>query len=237
LHGVPTDPERIEIKLEQPTLDRDGGGNLFKAARASIDGRLVSGTVRDHPVIGMVLKLNAASAPGWHPAAAIPVDADITAVLRGLNNFSPKPWPQRFRELQAAGGRIEIVRGRVQQGDTIAIADGVLGLSPSGRLNGQLNLTVANLDKLLPALGLDRMLAQRQGPPQLESALGALDRLVPGLGKVARQNPGPALAVGIAMMGRPAELEGKPAVAMPLRFNDGTVSLGPLTIGSLPPLF
>ena len=54
---------------------------MFKADRVDLDGRLVSGTVQDNPVIEIVLKLAAASAPSWHPAAAIPVDADITAVL------------------------------------------------------------------------------------------------------------------------------------------------------------
>jgi hypothetical protein len=238
LHGLPTSPERVAIRIEEPAVDRaPGGENLFKAARLTLDGRLVSGTVQDHPVIAVVLKLVAAAAPGWHPAAAVPIDADITAVLRGLNDFSPKPWPARFRDLQAAGGRIEIVGARVQQGETIATASGVLGLSPSGRLDGQLSLTVANLAQLLPTLGIDRMLAQRSGPAQFEGAIGALDRLMPGLGNVARQNAGPALVAGIAMMGRPAEIEGKPAVTLPLRFADGAVFLGPLPIGTVPPLF
>ena len=46
---------------------------------------------------------------------------------------------------------------------------------------------------------------------------------MPGLGNVARQNAGPALAAGINLMGQPTELEGKRAVALPLRFNDGVV--------------
>ena len=155
----------------------------------------------------------------------------------GLTDFSPKPWPARFRELQAAGGRIEIANARVQQGDTIAVANGVLGLSPRGRLDGQLRLTVANLEKLLPALGLDRMLAQRSASPQLNNAFGALDRIMPGLGNVARQNAGPMIVASINMMGQPTELEGKRAVMLPLRFNDGAVSLGPVMIGYVPPLF
>jgi hypothetical protein len=237
LHGLPTAPERVAIRIEEPAVESAGGDNLFRAARLSLDGRLVSGTVQDHPVIEAVLKLVAASAPNWHPAAAKAVDADITAVLRGLRDFSPKPWPARFRELQAAGGRIEIVSARVQQGEVIATASGVLGLSPNGRLDGALALTVANLAQLLPALGLDRMLAQRQAPEQIESAIGALDRLLPGLGNVARQSAGPAIVAGISMMGKPAELEGKPAVTLPLRFADGAVFLGPLPLGSVLPLF
>ena len=237
VHGLPTSPESVAIQIMEPVVDRTAGANLFKAGRLDLNGRLVSGTVQDNPVIEMVLKLVAATAPSWHPAAAIPVDADITAVLRGLKDFSPKPWPVRFRELQAAGGRIEIASARVQQGETVALAGGALGLTPGGRLNGQLQLTIANLEKLLPALGIDRMLAGRSAPPEIENAIGALDRLLPGLGDVARKNAGPALAAGIKLMGRPAELEGKRAVILPLRFDDGAVSLGPFLLGYAPPLF
>ena len=158
-------------------------------------------------------------------------------MLKGLKDFSPKPWPQRFRELQAAGGRIEITNARVQQREVIAIANGALGLSPAGRLDGQLRLTVANLDKLLPVLGLDKMLSEQQAPERLNKAFGALDRIMPGLGNVARQNAGPAIVAGINLMGQPTELEGKRAVTLPLRFDDGMVSLGPLKLGMTPPLF
>ena len=238
VHGLPTSPESVAIRIEEPAVHREPGGRFaFKAARLELDGRLVSGTVRDKPVIEAVLKLVAASAPEWHPAAAVPTDADITAVLRGLKDFSPKPWPARFRELQAAGGRIEISRARVRQGDILATADGMLGLSPNGRLDGELRLTVASLEKLLPALGLERMLAQETASPQVNSAFGALDRLMPGLGNVARQSAGPALVAGINLMGQPAELEGRRAVRLQLRFVDGAMLLGRLQVGNVPPLF
>ena len=237
VHGLPMSPEDVAINLDQLVVDRAGGENLFKAERLDIDGHLVSGTVQDNPVIEIVLKLAAAAAPTWHPAAATPTDVGITAVLRGLKDFSPEPWPQRFRELQAAGGRIEIKNARIQQRDTIAVANGVLGLSPAGRLDGQLRLTVANLEQFLPTLGLDQMLSQEQASPKLNSAFGALDRIMPGLGNVARKNAGPAIAAGVSLMGQPTELEGKRAVMLPLRFDDGMVSLGPLKLGATPPLF
>ena len=103
----------------------------------------------------------------------------------------------------------------------------MLGLSRSGRLDGQLKLVVANLDKFMPSLGLDRMLAPQAAPPQVNNALGALDRIMPGLGNVARQNAGPAIVAGINIMGQPTELEGQRAVALPLRFNDGVVFAWP----------
>jgi hypothetical protein len=238
IHGLPISPQSAVITVDEPSVERlPGGANLFRADRLVLMGRMLSGTVQDRPVIEIALKLNSAAAPEWHPATATPLDADATAVLRGLANFAPKPWPMRMRELQAAGGRIDITHARVQQGDTIAVAHGALGLSPAGRLDGELTLTVANLDRLVAALGLDRMLAQRSAPTQMEGALGALDRLVPGLGRLARQNAGPAIVAGINLMGKPAELEGKRAVMLPLRFSDGAASLGPFLVGYVPALF
>jgi hypothetical protein len=237
VQGLPTSPEQVSIALDDPVVDILPGQNVFKAGRVDITGRILSGTVRDNPVIEVVLKLVAAAAPYWHSAAATLTDADITFVLRGLKDFAPKPWPVRFRELQAADGRIEVKSARVQQGETIAVAVGILGLSPSGRLDGQLRLTVANLDQIMPALGLDRLLSQEAQPNRLKEAVGTLDRLVPGLGSVARQNAGPAIVAGITLMGQPTELEGRRAVALPLRFKDGIVSLGALAVGQTPPLF
>jgi hypothetical protein len=238
LHGLPTSPESAEIRIEGPVLDRTAGGDsVFKAERFDLDGRMVSGTMTDHPVIELVLTLAQAAAPAWHPAAAIPLDADITAVVRGLTDLSPKPWPARLRAFQAAGGRIDITKARVQQHDTLTVAEGTLGLSPAGRLNGELRLTIANLEALLPTLGLDRMLSQEQASPRLNEAFGRLDRIMPGLGNLARQNVGPALIAGINAMGQPTQLEGRRAVKLPLRFDDGLVSLGPLKIGMVPPLF
>jgi hypothetical protein len=237
VHGLPRSPESASIELIEPVIDRTAGTNLFKAGRLDLNGRLVSGTVQNNPVIEMVLKLDAASAPSWHPAAVTPLDADITAVLRGLKDFAPKPWPARFRELQAAGGRIEIANARVQQRDTIAVANGALALSPTGRLNGELRVTVANLEQFLPTLGLEQMLSQEQASPKVNNALGALDRIMPGLGNMARKNATPMIAASIGLMGQPAELEGKRAVMLPLRFDDGLVSLGPLKLGATPPLF
>ena len=56
---------------------------------------------------------------------------------------------------------------------------------------------------------------------------------MPGLGNLARQNA-PSL---VASLGQRTVLEGKPAVALPLRFVDGTVYLGPIQVGRTPPLF
>ena len=234
MHGLPTAPERVTFGSEQPAVERAGGGEpRSRRTRFDIDGRLVSGTVRDNPVIEVVLKLVAASAPYWHPAAAKAARRrHHRGAARAQGFFAQAVAARASANCRRPAAASRSPSARVQQGEVIAIANGALGLSPAGRLDGQLRLTVANLDKLLPALGLDRMLCAAAGAASRStSAFGALDRIMPGLGNVARQNAGPAIVAGINLMGQPTELEGKRAVALPLRFDDGEVSLGPLQLG------
>jgi len=170
-------------------------------------------------------------------------------MLSGLKDLAPKPWPERFRELQAAGGHVEIVQSRLQQDDLIAVAAGTLGLSAQGNLDGELQMTVAGLDKVIAALGIDKMLDE--GVPQatldrvapgvktqdVNNLLGALDRAIPGLGKMVKQGANIGVAAGVNALGTEAVLEGRKARAFPLRFVDGSVYLGPLKVGQVSPLF
>ena len=222
--------------VDGPTVDRIGeGGNVtvLKAQRIELHGRLVAGSVTNNPVIEVVLRATAAAAPDFHPITAQPLDAEVATTLRGLADFSPKPWPVRFRELQARNGSIEIIRARVQQGDVIAVSAGTLSLTPRGGLDGQMQITVVGIEQVLKALDLDRIMSQGQ----VGEAVGALDRLMPGLSKLARQNARPGILAGLGALGQNTVLDGKPAVTLPLRFSDGAVMLGPFPVGRVPPLF
>ena len=147
---------------------------LARAKHVELHGRLAEGSPTDHPVIETVLQIDEGSVQGVHPVLAEPFDADVRAQLSGLKDFAPKPWPERFREIQAAGGQVEIVQSRIQQGEMIAVAAGTLGLNANGRLDGELQMTVAGLEKIVPALGIDKML--EEGVPQ-----ATLDRVAPGV--------------------------------------------------------
>jgi len=237
VRGTPAAPERISLVFDRPVFDRMSGGtqqNLLRAKRIEIYGRMAEGSAANRPVIEIVLRLDHASASDFHPAAAEPIDADITAVLRGLTDFSPRPWPERFRELQAADGRIDITQARVQQGETIAVGSGSISLNRNGRLEGQLRVTVAGLETFLNSIGAQQMV---QASPTVDKLAGALDRLAPGLGNVARQQAGANISLGVNLLGEQTTLEGKRAVTLPLRFNDGSVFLGPIPIGNAPALF
>jgi hypothetical protein len=196
-----------------------------------------------------VLQIEGGSVQGVHPLLAQPFDADIHTRLSGLKDLSPKPWPQRFREIQAAGGHVDIVHSRIQQGDVVAVAAGTLSLSADGRLEGELQMTVAGLEQVVAALGIEKML--EEGVPQatldrvapgvrtqdLNNLFGALDRAIPGLGKAVRQNANVGVTAGLNALGKETVLEGKKARSFPLRFVDGAVSLGPLKVADIPPLF
>jgi len=250
--GLPGVPQRASIVFDDASIDRVNGAVQAPLARAKhieLHGRLAEGSALDRPVIETVLKIESGSVQEVHPLLAEPFDADLRTMLSGLKDFSPKPWPQRFREIQAAGGHVEIVQSRVQQGDLVAVAAGTLGLSANGRLDGELQMTVAGIEKVIPALGIEKMLDE--GVPQatldrvapgvktsdVNNLFGALDRAIPGLGKVVKQNANIGVAAGINALGKEAVLEGKKARAFPLRFVDGTVFLGPLKVAQVPPLF
>ncbi len=237
VRGTPVSPERASIAVDRPVVDRMNGDNaqhLLQAKHIEIHGRIAEGSASSHPVIEMVLRLEQASMPIVHPAAERPVDADVTWTLRGLNDFAPKPWPQRFRELQAADGRIDITQARVQQGETIAVGSGSLSLNANGRLEGQLKVTVAGVEAFLNAIGAKQMVQNSQ---TMDRVSGALDRLLPGLGDVARQTASNNIASGIYLMGEQTTLDGHRAVTLPLRFDNGAVFLGPVPIGVTPALF
>jgi hypothetical protein len=250
--GLPAIPQRASIVFDDPSVDRINGPALTPLARAThieLHGRVAEGAPLDRPVIETVLKIEGGSVQEVHPLLAQPFDADIRTMLSGLKDLAPKPWPERFREIQAAGGHVEIVQSRIVQGDLVAVAAGTLGLTAQGRLDGELQMTVAGIEKVIPALGLEKMLDD--GVPQatldrvapgvktkdVHNLLGALDRAIPGLGQVVKQNVNVGVAAGINALGKEAVLEGKKARSFPLRFVDGTVYLGPIKVGEVPPLF
>ena len=64
-----------------------------------------------------------------------------------------------------------------------------------------------------------------------------LDRLLPGLGGVVRESANAGLIETIKKTGEPTTLDGKPAVALPLRVNDGIVYVGLVPVAAVPALF
>lgn len=227
--------ERVSVVAEAPSLARSEAANnieVFAAQHLELHGRRAAGAA-DNPAVDLALRLTGAAAPTLHPLLRQPLDADVAGVLRGAVDVAAKPWPVLLKEWQARGGSLEISKARLQQGEVIAVGSGTLGLTPRGGLDGQMQVTVVELATVLRALDIDRIVSQGD----IGSAIDALDRMLPGLGAIARQNATPGIVAGLGAIGQNTTLEGKPAVSVPLRFDDGEVMLGPFRVGRIPPLF
>jgi len=234
--GVPPNPDRVSIELGAPHVDRIGGGEtLFKAKHVDLRGRIAAGSPQDHPVIEMTLRLAGAAAPTFHALLAQPTEAEFDAVVRGFKDLSPKPWADRFREMQAAGGSIEIKSLRVTQTDSIVVGAGTLSIGANGKLNGLIRVAVVGIEHIVPRLGIDRLIGQ--GLDQLSGGNSALDRLVPGLSETLRETANASVVDNLKKMGQPSSIDNQPAIVLPLRFAEGAIYLGMLRIGEAPPLF
>ena len=165
LRGMPGAPERLSLVIDKPSLvSVPPGEPLARAEHMEFHGRFAAETSPGHPVLDLALDLRNATVPALTvvlgalgPLTSASTDLSLVAVLRGAPDFAPKPLAQRLREIQAANGRLEVTNARLQQGDLIATATGALGLTARGTLTGDLQLTVVNLTRLIPMLGIDRV--------------------------------------------------------------------------------
>jgi hypothetical protein len=243
--GLPPEPDSVSVTLDHPHVDQMAGANattLFAADHAEFQGRIVGGSAANNPVIDALVKFAAATTPTLHPLLAEPVQGEAEAVFRGFKDLAPKPWPQRFREMQASGGNIEITHLRLERADAIIVGAGTLTVNPNGKLNGLIRVGIAGLENIVPKLGLDRLIGHgldklNGGSGQSQQGLNALDRLMPGLSGVVRDSATASVIDNLNKMGQPTEIDKKPAIVLPLNFSDGFVSLGMVPLGEVPALF
>lgn len=209
VRGTPREPQRVSIVIDGLSVKRVSPAEpVADATRLEIHGRMLEGSAQANPVIEIALRSTKLSAPVLGTMAAKPADSEIDIVLRGLKDFAPKPWPDRFRELAQAGGRLEVRHARIAQGDTLAVGSGSLTVREDGKLDGQLNVTVAGAEALI-----NDVLAMNQ------------------------KKLGFSMSIGLGLLGGGKKLEGRPAISLPLRLRDGHAYLGPVKFADVPPLF
>ena len=243
--GLPPEPDSVSVTLDRPRVDRMVGANgttIFAADNAEFHGRVVGGSAANNPVIDALLTFTAATTPTLHPLLADPMQGEVDVVFRGFRDLTPRPWPQRFREMQASGGNIEITRLRLERADAIIVGAGTLTVNANGKLNGLIRVGIAGLANIVPKLGIDRLIGRgidklNGGSGQAQQGLSALDRLMPGLGGAVRDSAAASVIDSLNKMGQPTEIDKKPAIVLPLNFSDGFVSLGMLPLGEVPALF
>jgi len=238
--GIPPNPESASFLLANPHLDRItiavAHDDIFKAGRIEATGRVTAGAPNNHPVIEVTLHIDQAVAPALHPSLAEPVDISLDAFVRGFADLAPKPWPDRVREMQEGGGGIDVKVIRIAQGNTIIIAGtGTLTVNDHGKLDGVLGLAVAGIERIVPLLAIDRLIAQ--GIDRLSGSDSVLDRLAPAISGAIRESANASVIENLKKMGQQTSIDGRPAVALPLRLVDGTIYLGVLPVGQIPSLF
>jgi len=243
LRGIPPDPDKVAVQLDNAYVETGGTHDtIVRAKSGDLQGSVVEGSAHDHPVIAITLRLDGASAPTFHPLFAEPLAADFDATIRGLSDLSPKPWADRFREIHAANGGIEVKSLRMTQGKIVVAGTGSLNINGRGRLEGLLRVSIVGIDDLVPRLGIDRLISQ--SIDQLAGSEGAtargaaaLDRLIPGLGGAIRDSANSAVIENLKKMGQRSTIDNQPAIVLPLRVTDGAIYLGMLGVGEIPPLF
>jgi hypothetical protein len=243
--GVPPEPDRLDVTLDQARLDHvvaAAATAIFTADHAEFHARIVGGSASDNPVIDALMKFSGATTPTLHPLLAEPVRGEVDAVFRGFKDLTPRPWRERFREMQASGGNIEIKHLRLERPDSIIVGTGTLTVNANGKLDGLIHVAIAGLEQVVPKLGVDRLIGRGidrlgGGAGQSQQGLNALDRLMPGLSGVVRDSANTNIIDNLNKMGQPTEIDKKPAIVLPLNFSDGFVSLGMVPLGEVPALF
>ncbi len=126
--------------------------------------------------------------------------------------------------------------------NVIVVGAGKLSLNAQGKLDGLVRVAIVGIEYLVPQLGVDRLIGQ--GIDRLAGTNGAaaqgaaaLDRLMPGLGGALRQTATASVVENLKKMGQPSSIDQQPAIVLPLRFADGSIYLGMLRVGEVPPLF
>lgn len=204
-------PERISIVIDGAKFEQTNAGTtqpIASAGHIELHVRLTPASEQDKQALEFAATLTGASVPSAGPLATQPFDAQFAAILRGAVDLRPQPLPARLKQWQATGGRLEITNARIKQGDAVAIATGDIGLSPSGRVDGTVGITLAGFEQLVQTL-----LAGKN------------------------KNTGLLAVAGLSILGKPSDLDGKRAITVPLRFADGAIYFGPILLGKTAPLY
>ncbi len=242
--GVPPAQESVTVSVDNPKVDQSinaSATTIFTADSAEVQSRMIGGSAANNPVIDTLVRFAAATAPTVHPLLAEPVQGELDAVFKGFKDLAPKPWAQRFREMQASGGSIAIKRLRLERKDSIIVGEGELTLNPDGKVEGLIRVAISGVENIVPRLGIDRAInrgiSRLSGDKDTSQGLNMLDQLMPGLGGAIRSTATASVIDSLNKMGQPTEIDNKPAIVLPLRFSDGSAYLGMIPLGDVPPLF
>jgi hypothetical protein len=197
----------------------------------------LNSTATQKPAYDLTAEIAGGIIPSGPPIASRPFAARMKAVLRGAGDMTPKPLPARIREWQRNGGLVEMTRVEVHGSSANANAQGTIALSASGGIDGTLEFSGEEYDRLFaaftgnnPAGGASNQLAATE----TDASRHVVTRSLRG-GDVASE---PLHAGNHGIPARSSPETKLPTNSLPaIRFVDGAAYFGSILLGRLPPLF
>ena len=239
--GPKPTPDGLSIELADFKLDRvanDGTKPLASAEHVAFLARLdpIATAATSKAVYGLTSDITAGSLPSGPPMAARPFEARVKAVLHGVGDMTPKPLPARIKGWQRNGGLVEMTSIEIRGSDADANAQGTIALSESGGIEGLLELSGAEYNSVFEALTGKIPASRTSDQPAANIARQHAARRLPG-GEITSESPrsgnNGVPASSSEKTNAPSTSRKLPA----LRFADGAVYFGSISLGRLPALF
>jgi hypothetical protein len=207
-------PQNADVVIKNLDASANRGGEalpLFSGTNIEAHIRVAEGANAAPGAYDLVAKADAAAIPLLDARLGNP--APLSAQVQGTitkMDLRPQPLPERLRTWAAEGGTLTIVLAQVNRGPTSVKATGTVALDTEGRPAGDLVMALAGVNELTNTLSQSGLV-----PGKFTSLIG----------------------VGLQMLGKPSNIDGKAAVEVPLKLNNGRVSIGAFPAGKLPSLF
>jgi hypothetical protein len=150
-------PDGLSIELADFEVDRvtnQGMEPLASVERIAFRARLdpIATASTKKPAYDLTSDITAGSLPSGPPIAARRFEAKIHAVLHGVGDMTPKSLPARIKGWQRNGGLIEMTSFEIRGHSAEATAQGTIALSEHGGIDGLLQLSGGQYDRLFGAL-------------------------------------------------------------------------------------
>ena len=139
----------------------------------------------------------------------IPGEIDVGVHIPVEENLLQGPGQNVFAKFVDQGGEVHLNQARIAIAEVEVDLSGKVKISDEGYLSGNLGLWVAGTDKLI-------QIVQRYAPSEISQIAGILPTVILGF--------------------PPKVKNGVTGVELPVRINNGTVSLGIFPLGVIPPL-
>ncbi len=206
-------PQRLSVVADGLVLSEMTDGvsqEVGKASRLEAHARIAEGV----PAPGsydVVARLDAVVSPFVDAilGGQEPAKVEVQGTLTGLTDLAPRPLEEQLRAWQSAGGMFKIALLEIDRGAMSVQAKGDLALDAEGHPLGRLTVALAGVDQV------SRALKQSGASPKLANML----------------------AVGLSLLGKPTNIDGKPAIEVPVKLAKGKATIGAFPAGETPRLF